>query len=80
MNFEYSDKCKKYLERLDAFMGKFIYPNEQAFAAEIDAGDRWQPSELIENLKQKAKDEGLWNLFLPDISCLLYTSPSPRDS
>ena len=46
-------------------MREKIYPNEAAFTDEINSGDRWQPSELIEELKSKAKAEGLWNLFLP---------------
>ena len=70
MNFEYSDKCKEYLERLDAFMRKNIYPSERAYHEEINSGDRWQPLRLIDNLKRKAKNEGLWNLFLPNISGL----------
>ena len=70
MNFEYSDKCKEYLERLDAFMRKNIYPSERAYHEEINSGDRWQPLRLIDDLKRKAKNEGLWNLFLPNISGL----------
>ncbi len=63
MNFDHSDKCKEYLDRLDAFMRESVYPNEQAYVDELNSGDRWRPSELIEDLKQKAKAEGLWNLF-----------------
>jgi len=77
MNFEYSDKCKEYLERLDAFMRTNIYPNERAHADEMNSGDRWQPLELIEDLKKKAKDEGLWNLFLPDVSGLTNLDYAP---
>ena len=56
--------------RIAAFMDEHVYPNEQAYLDEINAGDRWRPSELIEKLKTKAKAAGLWNLFLPDISGL----------
>ena len=77
MNFEYSDKCKEYLERLDVFMRENIYPNEQVHAAEINSGDRWQPLQLIDDLKLKAKSEGLWNLFLPDISGLTNLDYAP---
>lgn len=77
MDFEYSDKCKENLGRLEAFMGSNIYPNEQAYADEIDSGDRWQPSGLIEELKAKAKSEGLWNLFLPDASGLTNLDYAP---
>lgn len=70
MEFTYSDRCKEVLGRLEAFMDGDVYPNEQAFADEINSGDRWQPSRLVEVLKAKAKAEGLWNLFLPDVSGL----------
>ena len=51
-------------------MDAHVYPNEKAYENEIDAGDRWQPSRLIEDLKAKAKSENLWNLFLPEVSGL----------
>lgn len=70
MNFDYSAKTVELQSRLKRFMDENIYPNEAAFNNEIDAGDRWAPSELIEQLKAKAKIEGLWNLFLPEISGL----------
>ena len=51
-------------------MDGHIYPNEIAYHAEINSGDRWQPLGLIEELKSKAKAESLWNLFLPSVSGL----------
>jgi acyl-CoA dehydrogenase len=51
-------------------MDENIYPNEKRFEQETNSGDRWQPSELIENLKKKARAKGLWNLFLPEASGL----------
>jgi acyl-CoA dehydrogenase len=77
MNFDYSDKCKQYLARLDSFMQEHIYPNETAILDEINSGDRWQPLELIESLKEKAKADGLWNLFLPDLSGLTNLDYAP---
>ncbi len=77
MNFEYSDKCKGYLERLDAFMRESIYPNEQSYADEVNSGDRWEPLELIEGLKDRAKAAGLWNLFLRDVSGLTNLEYAP---
>src|SRR5258706_3263891 len=68
MDFDYSAKTLELKKRLNAFMDEHIYPNEQAYSAEINSGDRWQPLELIEDLKKKAKSAGLWNLFLPDVS------------
>ena len=70
MNFDYSAKSVELQKRLVAFMDEFIYPNEQVYADEINSGDRWEPSKLIETLKAKAKAAELWNLFLPDVSGL----------
>ena len=70
MDFDYSDRCKELQSRLLAFMDEHIYPNEKAFKAEVDRnggdkGDRWIPTDLIERLKPLAREQGLWNLFLP---------------
>jgi acyl-CoA dehydrogenase len=65
MDFEYSKKTKDLAARVSAFMDEHIYPNEQRFRAEVDEGDRWQPTRLVEELKPKARSAGLWNLFLP---------------
>jgi acyl-CoA dehydrogenase len=70
MNFDYSDRCKELQGRLLAFMDEHIYPNEKAFKQEVDQngiskGNRWIPTELIERLKPLAREQGLWNLFLP---------------
>ena len=77
MNFEYSDKCKDILARLEAFMRANVYPNEVAYANEVNSGDRWEPLQIIEDLKLKAKAEGLWNLFLPDVSGLTNLDYAP---
>lgn len=66
MQFEFSEKALKYQERLKAFMDKHIYPNEATFIRQVREGDRWEPVPIIEELKKKAKEEGLWNLFLPE--------------
>jgi acyl-CoA dehydrogenase len=66
MDFRYSDKVTALQEKLSAFMARHIFPTEARYAAEIADGDRWQPSAMIEELKAKARDAGLWNLFLPD--------------
>src|SRR4029077_463554 len=62
---------------LQAFMDDNVYPNEAAYFEEINSGDRWQPLQLIEELKQKAKNAGLWNLFLPDVSGLTNLEYAP---
>ena len=66
MDFEYSQKTKDLMARLNAFMDQHVYPNEQKFHEEVAQGDRWQPTRIMEDLKAKAKEAGLWNLFLPE--------------
>jgi acyl-CoA dehydrogenase len=65
MNFEFSEKTKSLQGRLQAFLDEHIYPHEQRYEAEIER-NRWQPPVIVEELKQKARAAGLWNLFLPD--------------
>jgi acyl-CoA dehydrogenase len=65
MDFAYSDKVRALQEKIGDFMDRHVYPNEARHAEEIVSGDRWQPSALVEELKVKARAEGLWNLFLP---------------
>ena len=63
---ELSTKVEDLLERVSKFMDENIYPNEKKIGAEIAEGDRWQPSQILEGIKAKAKEQGLWNLFLPN--------------
>ncbi len=58
-------------------MDENIYPNENVYTQEINSGDRWQPLRLIEDLKAKAQAEGLWNLFLPEVSGLTNLEYAP---
>jgi acyl-CoA dehydrogenase len=66
MLFDLSPKVQGLHRRLVAFMDEYVYPNEKTFFDEVNAGDRWQPTRIIEELKQRAKNIGLWNLFLPE--------------
>jgi acyl-CoA dehydrogenase len=67
MEFEFSKKTKMYLEQITDFMGQHIYPNEQTFQEQLDSGPtRWQVPPIVEELKLKARERGLWNLFLPE--------------
>jgi acyl-CoA dehydrogenase len=68
MDFDYSTRSLELQKQLRPFMDENIYPNEVRYHEEVNTGDRWQPLELIEDLKKKARAEGLWNLFLPDVS------------
>ncbi len=65
MDFTHSDKVKALQEKLEAFMAAEIYPNEARHRHEHESDDRWKPSALMDELKRKARLEGLWNLFLP---------------
>src|ERR1041384_6187197 len=65
MILEFTDKTRALHERLTAFMDQHIYPNEQKFHEQI-ADSRWTPTAIVEELKVKARAEGLWNLFLPE--------------
>ena len=63
---EKSQRSTELHEQLSGFMDKHIYPNEPLIKKEIEEGERWQPSEIVEGLKRKAQQVGLWNLFLPE--------------
>ncbi|MBC7573832.1 MAG: acyl-CoA dehydrogenase family protein [Herminiimonas sp.] len=70
MEFEYSARCQELQGKLLKFMDTHIYPNEKAYKEEInrngvEKGNRWLPTTVIEQLKPKARELGLWNLFLP---------------
>ncbi len=65
MDFEYSEKTKQLLARLNAFMDLHVYPNEKLYYEQV-AADRWGNPPVLDDLKAKARAEGLWNLFLPD--------------
>jgi alkylation response protein AidB-like acyl-CoA dehydrogenase len=65
MILEFTDKTRELHQRLTAFMDQYIYPNEQKFHEQI-AASRWTPTAIVEELKIKARAEGLWNLFLPE--------------
>ncbi|MGB9338809.1 MAG: acyl-CoA dehydrogenase family protein, partial [Polyangiales bacterium] len=67
MDFTYSDKTQALISRLQEFMDAQIYPNEAAVREQhASLPDRWDTPPLIEELKKRAKDAGLWNLFLPE--------------
>ncbi|HPE46913.1 MAG TPA: acyl-CoA dehydrogenase family protein [Hyphomonas sp.] len=64
MQFDFSPKTKDYIARVSDFMDKHVYPAVPAFEAAHEK-DRWGINPVLEDLKAKAKAEGLWNLFLP---------------
>lgn len=68
MEFSFSRKVKELMEKLNHFMEEYIYPNENVYEKQLaEQENRWcQVPPIIEELKGKAKEQGLWNLFLPD--------------
>ncbi len=67
MNFDYTDKVEALRGRLMSFMDEHVYPNEETFFRQIDdSDDRWELPPIMEELKAKAREAGLWNLFLPE--------------
>ncbi len=67
MDFEHSERTRSLLERLDAFIEQEIAPREEPYHRELLASaDPWIVLPVIEELKAKAREQGLWNLFLPD--------------
>ncbi|WP_280770455.1 acyl-CoA dehydrogenase [Salipaludibacillus daqingensis] len=68
MNFDYSDKVKKLQEQVETFMETTVYPNERVYDEFIDMqANPWKSvPPVMDEMKAKAKEAGLWNLFLPD--------------
>jgi acyl-CoA dehydrogenase len=70
MDFSHSEKVRLLQEQLERFMDAHVYPAELRFHEEMEqnrhAGNPWQPTRVMEELKRKAREENLWNLFLPE--------------
>ncbi|MEE2638008.1 MAG: acyl-CoA dehydrogenase family protein [Acidobacteriota bacterium] len=67
MDFSYSPRTEQLRQRLLTFMAEVIYPNEPVYAEQVHAAtNRWESPPIMEELKTRARDAGLWNLFLPD--------------
>jgi acyl-CoA dehydrogenase len=67
VEFGYSEKVNALRARMMEFMDRYIYPSERTYQEQIAAsGNPFHHAEIVDDLKAKAKTEGLWNLFLPD--------------
>ncbi len=67
MDFAYSEKVNDLRKQISAFMDEYIYPNESTYTEQIEkSGNPHHHAEIIDDLKPKARAQGLWNLFLPD--------------
>jgi len=67
MDFEYSGRTKGLKARVEVFMDEYIYPSERAYYDQVYQSDnRWIEPPILEKLKENARAQGLWNLFLPE--------------
>jgi acyl-CoA dehydrogenase len=67
MNFELTDRCREFQERLTAFMEERVNPAERVYHEQLlKAGDPHAQPAVMEELKEEARSRGLWNLFHPD--------------
>jgi acyl-CoA dehydrogenase len=70
MDFEHSDKTKEILNKIQQFMNDHLYEGEKTYQQQHEEmsanGNRWQQPPILDELKEKAKAAGLWNLFLPE--------------
>lgn len=67
MHFEYNDKTTTLAKKLSAFMEKHVYPIEQSYTQSfLNSPTPWKTPAIIDELKEEARAQGLWNLFLPE--------------
>lgn len=67
MLFDHSEKSKNFQLKLQHFMEQHVYPNEAAYAQQLQqAQNRFAALPLMDELRQKAREAGLWNLFVPE--------------
>jgi acyl-CoA dehydrogenase len=67
MDFQPSQRCTDFIQRLSAFMDEHVYPAEEVYERQLrDSGDPHHQPQIIEDLKTRAREAGLWNMFLPD--------------
>ena len=67
MDFQPSERCPEFKERLHAFMDEHVYPAEAVYERQLrESGDPHHQPPIMEELKARAREAGLWNMFLPD--------------
>jgi len=65
MDFQHSQRAVDLQARIQQFMDDHVYPAEHLYAEQVQSGDRYRTPSIVEELKTKAREQGLWNLFLP---------------
>ena len=76
MDFDLTERERFYRDRVRDFVESRIRPRQHDYKSQLAAGDRWQPIEVIEELKPEAKEAGLWNLFMPPGQALRHVDES----
>jgi acyl-CoA dehydrogenase len=67
MDFEPSQRCIEFKDRLSVFMDEHVHPSEPIYEQQLrESGDPHHQPQIMEELKERARDAGLWNMFLPD--------------
>jgi len=67
MDFQPSERCADFKQRLEAFMAEHVYPAESLYAQQLrESGNPHHQPAVMEELKVRAREAGLWNMFLPD--------------
>jgi acyl-CoA dehydrogenase len=76
VDFDLTERQAFYRDRVKGFIDEHVRPRVGDYKKQIDAGDRWQPIDLIEDLKPIARKAGLWNLFMPPGGALQHVDES----
>jgi len=76
MDFDLTERQAFYRDRVRDFIETRIRPRNGDYKGQLNAGDRWQPIPVIEELKPVAHAEGLWNLFMPPGGALAHVDES----
>jgi acyl-CoA dehydrogenase len=76
VDFDLTDRQAYFRDRVREFIDNHVRPSQADYSREIATGDRWQPLRLMEELKPKAREAGLWNLFMPPGGALQHVDES----
>ena len=68
MDFDYSPRQREWMKRVGDFMDQYVFPAEETYNKEMAEarakGNAWIVVPVVEELKKKARAQGLWNLFM----------------
>ncbi|HVL77705.1 MAG TPA: acyl-CoA dehydrogenase family protein [Sphingomicrobium sp.] len=76
MDFDLTERQAHFRDRVRQFMDAYVRPRVGEFHRQLSEGDRWQPIGVIEELKPRAREAGLWNLFMPPGGALQHVDES----